>query len=529
MSESGALEAELVRLRRRVAELEAQLGDTPRPGSPDQTELVVRWLPDFTRTFVNDAYCRSFGRPREELLGTSFLELVAPEDRERVQSKLRRLTPESPVDVDEHRVLYPDGRTGWQQWVDRAVFDEQGRLLELQSVGRDVTDRMELEAQLRQAQRLEAVGLLAGGIAHDFNNLLLVMMTRLDLALAATEPGDPARRHLDDIGAAAERAAKLTRQLLTLTRNQSVEMEPVDLRDVVLRVLPLLRSVVREDVTVTFDRSPKPCFVRADSGRIDQVLINLSANARDAMPGGGRLVVEVAPAFVEPSGAPGVRYVQRPEPGHYVRLAVTDSGTGIDDGILERVFEPFFSRKEGSGVGLGLSSVYGIVRQHGGFVGVRNVEPHGARFEVLLPSIAEAAPVSRPSLPPASPTAVRVLLVEDDDAVRGVVRTALESQGHAVVEARDAQDVWRRVEEGGFVPDVVVSDVVMPGTHGPAIFEQLRARWPSLRAVFVSGHPGEGDRIQRLLGPRVAYLAKPFSVGDLRAALERTGVEPRSD
>jgi len=237
------------------------------------------------------------------------------------------------------------------------------------------------------------------------------------------------------------------------------------------------------------------------------------------MPRGGRLAIEVTPATITAESELAF-FAQRPEPGTYVRLAVTDTGPGIEDDILERIFEPFFSRKGPNGIGLGLSSVYGIVRQHGGCIGVRNVEPHGARFEILLPASAPLSKPRMPSLPPAAAMPERVLLVEDDDAVRRVVRTALESRGHVVLEARDAADAQRVLRGQSQQPNVLVSDVVMPGLHGPELFETLRRELPLLRAVFISGHASE--RLDLTLGAGVAYLDKPFSLRDLHDALDRT-------
>ena len=321
---------ELERRRRDVAALEAQLA---RRGAPEQTELIVHWRRDFTRTFVNEAYCNYFGAGEAELLGGSVLDPIVPEHRPQMREKVLRLTAEHDVEIDEYRVVRPDGTVGWQQWVDRAIV-EGGEVVELRSVGRDITDRVELDGPLRRARTMEAIGLLAGGVAQDFQNLFLVILTRVELAAGATDPAP----HLHEIAAAANRAALLNRQLLTWTRSQALHLETVDLRDVLGRLLPVLRSLVPDVVQVHLERSAVSCAVEIDVGRIDQVLIQLTANARDAMPDGGRVLIDVAPVRIE-SGAPiEGGYAHPPPPGPYVRLGVTDSGAHLADEDRERVF-----------------------------------------------------------------------------------------------------------------------------------------------------------------------------------------------
>lgn len=503
---------ELERRRRDIAALEAQLA---RRESRDQAELIVHWRRDFTRTFVNAAYCSYFGADEAELLGGSVLDPIVPEHRAQMREKVARLTAEHGVEIDEYRVVRPDGTVAWQQWVDRAIV-EGGEVIELRSVGRDITDRVELDGRLRREHTMEAIGLLAGGVAQDFQNLLLVVLTRVELAREAVDPAP----HLEEIAAAANRAAMLNRQLLTWTRSQILDFETIDLRDVLGRLLPVLRSLVPEEVQVHLERSAAPCGVEVDVGRIDQVIMQLTANARDAMPDGGRIVIEVAPLRVERGEPSEGGYPHPPPPGPYVRLAVTDTGPSIADEDLDRVFEPFHGSKRGEGVGLGLSRVWGIVRQHRGFVGVRNVVPRGVRFEILLPG-EEIVPTS--DVPRGGKTArsrEAVLLVEDDAAVRRVMRAALEARGYTVTEACNAEES-RRAFENGLVPDLVVLDVVLPGTPGPAHFRELLDRFPTLRCVFVSGY-AEEKNVARLLGPRVAYLEKPFSFSDLHEAIGRT-------
>lgn len=519
MGEDTKSARELAALRKRLAELEGALVT-----QEDQTELIVRSGADRVRTFVNDAYCRYYSAEPSELIGGDLLDFVAPEDRQRVREKIARLSPSNPAEVADHRVIRRDGTVAWQEWVDRAIFDERGKIAELQSVGRDITDRVQLEAQLRRAQQMEAIGLLAAGVSHDFNNLLLVILARAELAA----DGDDPAAHLAEINAAARSAAKLNRQLLTLSRDHVLDLENVDARAILERLLPLLRSLGGGGIEVGLEQSRRSCWIEADPGRIDQVLIQLAANARAAMPGGGRLRIEVQPLRLRDPAELEGRFVQAPPPGPYVQISVTDTGSGIPEESLERVFEPFYRAKEGDGTGLGLSSVWGIVRQHRGYVGVQNVAPRGARFEILLPG-REAPHATTELAPPSSAerTFEHILLLEDDDAVRRVVRTALETRGYVVHEARNAAEAHEAIERG-VVPDVLVADVEVPGTSGPTLFRELRARMPALRGLFISGH-AEDASVHDLLGPRVAYLEKPFSFADLHASVEATGADTLAD
>jgi len=344
----------------------------------------------------------------------------------------------------------------------------------------------------------------------------LVILTRVELARGAADPAP----HLAEIAAAADRAAMLNRQLLAWTRTQILDLETVDLRDVLGRLLPLIRSLVPDEVQVHLERSASPCEVEIDVGRIDQVITQLAANARDAMARGGRILIDVAPARIVGGDPIEGGYAQPPPPGPYVRLGVTDSGPGIAQDDLGRVFEPFYGTPRGKGVGLGLSRVWGVVRQHRGYVGVSNVEPQGVRFEVLLPR-EEMAPTSDiPRADSGERSCEAVLLIEDDAAVRRGIRAALETRGYSVTEAGNAEES-RRALEKGLVPDLVVLDVVLPGTSGPAHFRELSALFPDLRCVFVSGYAEERN-VAKLLGPSVAYLEKPFSFDELHEAIGRT-------
>jgi CheY-like chemotaxis protein len=366
---------------------------------------------------------------------------------------------------------------------------------------------------------MEAVGRLAGGVAHDFNNLLTAIKGNAQLLLLSLPPDDPSRPELEQIDRTVDRAAALTRQLLTVSRRQKVQPRLMSPNETAEDMGHLLRRVLGEGVRLVVTLAPDAGVVNADPAQVEQVLLNLAVNARDAMPDGGTLIIETANTELDDEYASRHAEVVA---GPYVMLAVSDTGTGMTRETQARIFEPFFTTKErGKGTGLGLPTVYGIVRQAGGHVWVYSEPGRGTTFKVYLPRVEGA--VSAPRAPEEASAegggGATVLLVEDDDVVRTLTRRTLERIGYAVVEARGGAEAIALCGEGRAAPDVVLTDVVMPGMGGRELVGRLREGNPSLRALFMSGYTEETVAALGDVGPADGFLQKPFSPDRLRAKL----------
>ena len=366
------------------------------------------------------------------------------------------------------------------------------------------------EAQLRQSQKMEAVGRLAGGIAHDFNNLLTVINGRSDLLLQRLNPRDPVHSSIEQIRKTAERATELTQQLLAFSRKQVLQPRVLDLTAVVSELAPLLRRLIGEDINLVVIPAARG-RVKADRAGLEQVITNLVINSRDAMPAGGRLTIETADADLD---AAFVGLHPGTQPGSYVALVVRDEGTGMSAEVQAQAFEPFFTTKEvGKGTGLGLSTVYGIVKQHSGHISVESVVGAGSTLSIYLPRVemaSEAPSQPRPSLHSVRGTE-RVLLVEDEDDVRAVARESLARYGYTVLEARDGEEALRIAgAESGHI-DVMVTDVVMPGMNGRELARRLLAIRPGTRVLYVSGYTDDALSQHGILDQELAFLAKPFA------------------
>jgi PAS domain S-box-containing protein len=393
------------------------------------------------------------------------------------------------------------------------------------AVVRDVSERRRLEAQLRHAQKMEAVGRLAGGIAHDFNNLLTAMLGFSALGLEQTAPDDPVRPYLEEVQKAANRATSLTNQLLAFGRRQLLEARVVDLNVIVRDLERMLRILVGEDIALDLRLASPLGLVRIDSGQFEHVIVNLAVNARDAMPGGGRLTIETAearvddPATLVPAGA---------TPGAYVSLAVGDTGIGMDADTKSRVFEPFFSTKEqGKGSGLGLSTAYGIVTQSEGYFAVDSEVGRGTRFQILLPRVAARAPDPPPLPADVIPRGTETVLVtEDEVGVRAMVREALRSRGYRVLEAESADEAERVLLEYDGTIHLLVTDVVMPGVGGAQLAARLKRRRPSLRVLYMSGYADDAKGLSDLDPERL--LRKPFTPSQLVRTVFETLSRPGS-
>ncbi len=416
-------------------------------------------------------------------------------------------------------VHQPDGGTTWILINAEPIFDPDSRIPRaVVSTFTDITDRKRLEEHLIQMQKLEAIGRLAGGIAHDFNNILGVILGHSELVARAETSHDEALQHASSIKESAERAAALTRQLLAFSRKQVMQLQPLDLNEVVRRMAAMLQRLIGENIELVLHLDPDLGKVNADLVQIEQVIMNLIVNARDAMPKGGRLTITTANIGLA-ADSEGFRPVMRAGP--YVTISFTDTGLGMNEETQARLFEPFFTTKElGRGTGMGLSIIYGVVQQSGGNVSVQSELGQGSTFEVFLPRVVDLShPVGRRSRP-ANDGGVAgtetILVVEDDDALRELVSSMLTTVGYRVLTAGSGVEALAIID-GGEHFELLLSDVVLRGSmDGPEIARQLKAKRPDLKVLFMSGYsemfvagPNDG-------GSKVELLEKPFSADGLR-------------
>jgi len=396
----------------------------------------------------------------------------------------------------------------------RAVTSEFEPADVLEAIAEDVTERRALEDQFRQAQKMEAVGRLAGGVAHDFNNLLMVISGYAEVMLTQIDPEDPLSEKARAIQQAADRATTLTRQLLAFSRKQLLELKVVDLNAIVADMERLVRPLIGENVELIARLDPDAGYTRADAGQLEQVLMNLVVNAKDAMPNGGRLTIETQNMVVDESHRRGQTFIH---PGGYVMLSVSDTGMGMDKETQSRIFEPFFTTKEkGKGTGLGLSTVYGIVKQSGGYVIVQSEVGSGSTFHIYLPQADGTAekhtvPVARA----AAGGTETVLLVEDEESVRQLVHDTLQSKGYKVIEAENGEGGLRAAAGHGGKIDLVITDVVMPGMGGREMAEQLINVRPETKVLYLSGYTEDAIVSEGTIESGTAFLQKPFTLQNL--------------
>jgi len=460
--------------------------------------------------FFNRRTEEQTGYGREELARLPFARVIHPEDRDVILDRLRRrLEGEDLPAVNSFRIVNAAGQERWVELNGLRILWE-GRPAVL-CFGRDVTEQRSLKDQYLQSQRLEAVGRLAGGVAHDFNNMLSVILGYADLLLLDTREQDPIYKPLKGIQNAAEHAGRLTRQLLAFSRKQVLRLAVLDLNRVVESTVRMLGRVIGEDVELVTLLAPGLWPVKADPGQMEQVLMNLAVNARDAMPGGGRLTLQTSNATVEAGHAAMHAGIS---PGAYVVLSVSDTGVGMDEKTRAQIFEPFFTTKEkDKGTGLGLSMVYGSVRQTGGHVWVVSEPGLGSTFKIYLPAAAgRAGAPPEPAAPAAVPGGKEtVLLVEDEGGVREMARAILEKGGYRVLDAANAGEALLLAEAHPGRIDLVLTDVVMPRVSGRELAERLLKAHPDLRVLYMSGYTPETVSQPGGLEEDYPFIEKPFS------------------
>ena len=469
-------------------------------------------------SYLSPASGRHLGWSPEQMVGRSIFDFVHLDDRDQVGVRMAETLSHPGRTVTEHvRFCHADGTWRIMEGVGVNRLADPAVAAIVVNV-RDITERRRLEDQLRQAQKMEAVGQLAGGIAHDFNNLLTAILGYCHLMLDDIPEGDPLRLDLLEIQAAGDRAAALTRQLLAFSRRQMLQPQVVDINLLVTRLEKLLRRSISEDVELVTVLAPDLRAVTVDPASVEQILVNLAVNARDAMPTGGRLTIETANVDLDDTYA--VAHVAI-TPGPYVMLAVSDTGQGMDAATRARVFEPFFTTKEqGKGSGLGLATVYGIVKQSGGYVWVYSEPDHGTSFKVYLPPAAAAATQPAANDAVAAPGWETVLLVEDEDAVRALAREVLRRHGYVVLEACHGVDALRVAERHADKIHLLVTDVVMPHMSGRKLAERLAEMRPGLKTLFMSGYTDHA-LLPEDVTPGAEFLQKPFTPDVLARRVRR--------
>jgi two-component system cell cycle sensor histidine kinase/response regulator CckA len=456
---------------------------------------------------VNANGAALLGLDRRAVVGKPFVRFVDESDAEVFAAHLRRaLASEERVATD---LRLRAGR-GVRHVRLESTQAGEGDGVVVRTIALDITDRKQLEDQLLHAQRMEAIGRLAGGIAHDFNNMLMAILGHTELLLIRLTPADPMRASIETIQATAERAAALTRQLVTFSRKQVISPRVLSLNTVVTDMNKMLRRLIGEDVEVVYALDPALGSVRIDPTQAEQIVMNLAVNARDAMPKGGRLTIRTSHETMDEERA---RWRVDVEPGEYVELSVADTGIGMDEQTLARIFEPFFTTKvQGKGTGLGLSTVYAIVQQNNGHLEVESEPGRGTTFVIRLPRVAGAVAVERPVEQPELPRGTEtVLVVEDDDTVRELVCQMLRTVGYTVLEARHGGEALLICERTSEPIDLMVTDVVMPQMSGRQLAERLEPLQPEMKVLFMSGHTDDAVIRHGVRNAMMTFIQKPFT------------------
>jgi two-component system, cell cycle sensor histidine kinase and response regulator CckA len=469
---------------------------------------------DGRRIYNSPSYARILGYTSDELDSTVPLSQVHPDDQEKVTQAASEALANGVGKRIEYRMMHKDGT--WRTLESTAstisgTTEVPGKLV---IVNRDITGRRQLEDQFRQSQKMEAVGRLSGGIAHDFNNLLGLIIGYAEILQEQIGPDEAQRSSVEEILNAGRRAAALTRQLLAFSRQQVLEPKVLDLNAVIVDVKKMLDRMIGEDVQMTTRLDPNLSHIKTDQGQIEQVLMNLAVNARDAMPGGGKLVIETQNTQIDDAFAR--RYPYPVQTGPYVLLTVSDSGVGMDAATQARVFEPFFTTKEkGKGTGLGLSTVYGVVKQSGGYIDIQSELGVGTTFKIYLPRVEAAVETGGDALPQgvkdSQQGAETILVVEDEEALRKLARNILAAYGYTVLEAEDGPHALEISKRFRGAINLMLTDVIMPGMNGPSLAQQITQQRPEIKVVYMSGYTGQVFNKDAVLNPGSIFVQKPFT------------------
>jgi PAS domain S-box-containing protein len=483
----------------------------------NQTDMVVKMDLEGRFLFVSPSYCRTLGKNEKDLLDQKFSGFVHQEDRDRTKDAIKNLYSPPHTICVENRALTGKGEM-WLSWLYTAVLDKDGILTEIIGAGRDITgqkqgeaEREKLQAQLTQARKMESVGRLAGGVAHDFNNMLTVILGYAQSALDETDPSDPLYTSLKEILNAAGRSTEITRQLLAFARKQAIAPQVMDLNRTVEGMLKMLRRLIGEDIDLVWKPGENLWPVMIDPSQIDQILANLCVNARDAISDRGRITIETGPAsFDNAYCTKHTDFI----PGDFVMMAVSDNGCGMDKETLDNLFEPFFTTKDlGKGTGLGLATVYGIVKQNNGFIHVSSEPGQHTVFRIYLPSHLGQAP----GLPKQKTGEIplgrgeTILIVEDEAVILDLCKLMLERLGYTVLTAATPKEALRLAETAGGEIQLLMTDVVMPEMNGRDLAKQLTMLCPDIKLLFMSGYTANVIEHQGVLGKGMNFIQKPFS------------------
>ncbi|HET9551477.1 MAG TPA: ATP-binding protein [Anaeromyxobacteraceae bacterium] len=490
-----------------------------------QQDLVVQVDVEGRFLFASEGYCRLFGKAEAELLGQRFMPLVHADDREATRKAMEALfRPPWTCYVEQRAKTVLGWR--WLGWSDRAVLDEAGQVVAIVGTGRDITLQRQMEEQLRQAEKLAAIGQLAGGVAHDFNNQLTGILGNAELLVEALPDRPELKAAAEEIRAAAQRSARLTHQLLAFARKGKVLSVPVDLHRLVGELLEAARRDFGPAIACEAALGAAPATVLGDPVQLHGALYNLAANARDAMPAGGTLLVETRTVSLD-AAARGRLPFELP-PGPLVEVRVSDTGVGMDEETQAHLFEPFFTTKaRGQGSGLGLAAVYGTVKAHHGAVAVESTPGSGTTFTLWLPAAPEVgAEADEPPEPGRAGRGARILVVDDEKLVRDTLARVLRRAGHEVLLASRGLEALATYQEAWRAIDLVVLDLMMPDLGGPEVHARLRQRNPSARIVLSSGYALEGEARRLLEAGRTWLLQKPFTLDDVHRVVAEALAAP---
>jgi len=500
--------------RKRVEKALRESEDRYRSVSRDMPAMVCRFLPDGNLTFANVRFKKHFQISDKPLEDTNIFSFFSDTELQRMKRRLQRLRPGKPMVTYEQGSQTITGETLWRQWTDRALFDEQGNALEYQSVSIDITDKKNVENQLQQAQKMEAIGTLAGGIAHDFNNLLMGVQGNISLMYLDVDRCHPLYENIRSIEQLVDSGANLTRQLLGFARGGKYVVKPVNLNDVVAETAAMF-SRTRKSIRIHETYEPNLRMVSADRGQIEQVLINLYLNAWQAMSEKGDLYLEtqnvtIDEKFVKPFK---ISY------GDYIRVSVTDTGKGIDPTISHRIFDPFFTTKDfGCGSGLGLASVFGIVKNHDGIVDFESQAGRGSTFSIYLPVSQETRKEPAPAPEGILKGPETILLVDDEPYILDVGMKMLAKMGYTVIKACCGEEAVRVFIDSHQQIDLVILDLIMPDIGGGEVFDRLRTIRPDIKVLLASGY-SMGDAVTIMDRGCNGFIQKPFGMEKLSHAI----------